>query len=251
MLDVSTRHRDPGAVSGGIPAICVQGLSHQINGVAALSEVSFEAPRGTCTVVMGPNGAGKSVLLRLIHGLLPSDPGKVKFPKNTGTPPRQAMVFQKPVLLRRSVRANLDFALSRTRLGKKEKNARVAQMLSKANLTGLDRRPARSLSGGEQQRLAVARALICEPDILFMDEPTASLDPDNTHVIETMIDDAKQKGITILLVTHDCGQALRLGDHLVFMQNGRIVETGPASVCLSCPMSPQLGAWLQGRLWLR
>lgn len=207
---------------------------------------------GSRTVIMGPNGAGKSLLLRLLHGLIAPTQGHVSWngkPLDKADRKNQAMVFQRPVLLRRSVRANLNFALSVRGRNTEDKPGLIEKALASAGLAHLAKRPARVLSGGEQQRLAVVRALACEPEILFLDEPTASLDPASTVAIEQLVMDANQRGITIVLVTHDAGQARRMGKDLVFLQNGEIAETGPVNHILAAPKSAPLRAWTSGELY--
>jgi tungstate transport system ATP-binding protein len=205
------------------------------------------------TVIMGPNGAGKSLLLRLLHGLLEPSAGEVIWggrPADNAIRLRQAMVFQRPVLLRRSALANLTHALRARGVPRRERHARAAKMLSAAGLGALARTPARLLSGGEQQRLAMARALSLEPDILFLDEPTANLDPASTLAIEQLIQRAHDKGAKIVLVTHDLGQARRLADEVVFLHRGRIEEQSPAGPFFDAPASARARAFLEGRLVL-
>lgn len=208
---------------------------------------------GRRTVIMGANGAGKSLLLRLLHGLVQPTSGAVHWrgrPLDRAGRDAQAMVFQRPVMLRRSVRANLRFALSARGVRGADRAVREAEAIEKARLGDLASQPARVLSGGEQQRLALARALACRPEILFLDEPTSSLDPASTHAIEALIAEAHASGITIVMVTHDAGQARRLGDDLIFLHGGRVVETGDVSRVLDAPHSDAACAWLQGRLYL-
>jgi tungstate transport system ATP-binding protein len=158
------------------------------------------------------------------------------------------MVFQRPVMLRRSVLANLTFALRVHGVRGAELRRRARAALARARLEDMAGRPARVLSGGEQQRLAVARALACEPHLLFLDEPTASLDPASTYAIETLIHEAHAAGVAIVMVTHDRAQALRLADDVLFMSGGRIVESGPAARVFEAPRSDAARAWLEGRL---
>ncbi|QDG75927.1 ATP-binding cassette domain-containing protein [Labrenzia sp. PHM005] len=229
-----------------------RGLGFETSGHQLLSNIDLQIRRGSRTVIMGPNGAGKSLLLRLLHGLIIPTHGQIfwqdrKLDKMARQ--AQAMVFQRPVLLRRSAAANLKFAL-RVRGHKRPKcEGLIHQALNAAGLAHLAHRPARVLSGGEQQRLATVRALACEPDLLFLDEPTASLDPASTAAIEQLILDANAKGITIVLVTHDAGQASRLGQDVVFLQDGRVAETGTAGRVLTIPKSEPARAWRDGRLY--
>ena len=158
------------------------------------------------------------------------------------------MVFQRPVMMRRSVLANLRFVLAVRGIPKFARSELAQQALEKAKLESLANRPARVLSGGEQQRLAIAKALICSPSLLLLDEPSASLDPASTLAIEEMINTAHSEGVGVIMITHDAGQARRLADRVVFMHHGRVVETGTTSEVLDRPQSHAAQAWLGGRL---
>ena len=235
------------------PLLQARGLCFDVGGKRLVDRVDAEIRPHRRTVIMGANGTGKSLLLRLLHGLIRPTSGQVLWqgrPLDRAARRRQAMVFQRPVMLRRSVRANLRFALSVRRVGGSERAAREAEAFERARLLELANRPARVLSAGEQQRLAVARALACTPRLLLLDEPTASLDPASTHAIEQLIGEAHAAGVTIVLVTHDAGQARRLGDDLMFLHAGRVVETGGVPGTLDAPRSEAARAWLEGRLYL-
>ncbi|MEO1158931.1 MAG: ATP-binding cassette domain-containing protein [Pseudomonadota bacterium] len=200
------------------------------------------------TVVMGPNGAGKSLLVRLLHGLIEPVSGSITWNGRTCGPAtrlRQAMVFQKPVLLRRSVAANVDFVL---RLKGVSEPGRLNQLLAQANLLDKAGQPARALSGGEQQRLSLARALASDPEVLFLDEPTASLDPSSTQAIETAIAQASGRGVKVVLVTHDAGQARRLANDVVFIHRGAVVEHMGAEAFFKQPASTAARDYLAGKL---
>lgn len=202
------------------------------------------------TIVLGPNGAGKSLLLRCLHGLLKPASGSIRW---NGREPddaihaRQAMVFQKPVLLRRSVAANMDFALNAH--GPQDPAFRD-ELLSAVDLLDQKAQPARLLSGGEQQRLALARALSTRPDILFLDEPTANLDPASTLVIETIIRQEVVAGTKIIFVTHDIGQAKRLADDIVFLHRGHVLEQSAASAFFKQPQTKEAANYLGGQIVL-
>ena len=235
------------------PLLQARGLSFDAGGKRLVDRVDADFRSRRRTVIMGANGAGKSLLLRLLHGLIRPAAGTVRWEgRRLDREGRraQAMVFQRPVMLRRSVLANLRFALSVRGVGGAQRAAREAEALARARLEDMAHRPARVLSGGEQQRLAVARALACAPRALFLDEPTASLDPASTHAIEQLVRDAHESGVTIILVTHDIGQARRLGDDLVFLHAGRVVETGRVAEVLDAPRSEAARAWIEGRLYL-
>jgi tungstate transport system ATP-binding protein len=215
-----------------------------------LSGITATLEQGSRTVVLGPNGAGKSVLLRLCHGLLQPTSGQVRWatPEVPGVPRRQAMVFQRPVLFRRSVLGNVTFALGLAGVGHAERRDRALAALARAGLAGLADRPARVLSGGEQQRLALARAWSLQPEVLFLDEPTANLDPGATREIETVIEAIHAAGTKIVLVTHNLGQARRLGDEVLFLDRGRLVEHTTMDRFFTQPKSVEAIAFLRGEL---
>jgi len=204
--------------------------------------VSLALEAGPSTIVLGANGAGKSVLMRLMHGLLSPTTGRVSW----NSPGRQAMVFQRPVMLRRSALANVAYALKVSGSLQSEKIAMEA--LEEVGLAHAARRPARVLSGGEQQRLALARAWALHPEVLFLDEPTANLDPGATREIETIIKAFDAAGTKIVMSTHSLGQARRLGDEVVFLHQGRIAERAPIDRFFPQPASPEAAAFVKGEL---
>ena len=220
------------------------GARRIIHGLSA----TFDA--GPRTVILGPNGAGKSVLLRLCHGLLVPTAGTIAWnsPEPPSAPRRQAMVFQRPVLLRRTALGNVTYALKLAGVPVAQREERALEALRKVGLATLADRPARVLSGGEQQRLALARVWALRPEILFLDEPTASLDPGATHEIESIIRDMHASGTKIVMVTHNLGQARRIGDEILFMHQGRVVERAPTDQFLKNPGSPEAASFLEGEL---
>jgi len=241
----------PGAPAAGILPLQVRDLVYAARGTRLVDGPSFDLAGGGAHVLVGPNGAGKSLTLRLLHGLLTPTAGAVLW---NGRPPdrrvrlRQAMVFQTPVVLRRSVRANVTYALRAHGVPRRERTRRTDDVLAKAGLDHAAERPARVLSGGEQQRLAVARAWAVRPEVLFLDEPTANLDPAATHTVETLIGDIRSQGTTILIATHDMGQARRLGDEVLFLHRGRLRERTNAAAFFAAPRSAAGRAYLGGRL---
>ena len=252
MLDVARVPQGEGRMAAvGTPLIETRGLAYAAGGRALLRGVDLAIREGRRTVILGPNGAGKSLLLRLLHGLIPPLEGEVRWrggPLDRAARRRQAMVFQRPVMLRRSAAANLDFALKARGLAAGDRRARIDDALALAGLSDLAARPARVLSGGEQQRLALARALACEPDLLLLDEPTASLDPAATAAVEALVNAAHARGIAVVMVTHDAGQARRMGDDAVFLSGGRVAEAGPIASVLDAPRTRAARAWVEG--WL-
>ncbi|MEM1313842.1 MAG: ATP-binding cassette domain-containing protein [Pseudomonadota bacterium] len=212
---------------------------------AVLDGATLTLPGAGVTALMGPNGAGKSLTLRVLAGLVAPDSGRVR-----SDPERAALVFQRPVLLRRSVRANLDHALRAAGAPRAGRARRLEALLALGGLEAMADRPARSLSGGEAQRLQMMRALAAEPRLLLLDEPTASLDPRSIAAIETLVARAAADGVEVVLVTHDRGQAARLADRVAFMHQGRIAEETPAPSFFARPASDAAHAYLEGRLLL-
>jgi tungstate transport system ATP-binding protein len=203
------------------------------------------------SILMGPNGAGKSLLIRILAGLAAPDTGTVTWagrPPDRGRAPRLGFVFQKPVLLRRSVLANIRYATSTVAASRAEATERARSALAEAGLVHLAHAPARLLSGGEQQRLATARALALAPECLFLDEPAASLDPASTAAIEEMVRSARGRGTKVVLITHDIGQARRLADEVLFMHAGRIEERAPADRFFEAPESAAARSFLAGEI---
>jgi tungstate transport system ATP-binding protein len=244
MLSVASLRRAP------ILPVTARGLVYEAGGRRLIDELDLDVPLGTLTAILGPNGAGKSLLLRLLHGLIAPTAGQVLFagrPADAAIRRRQAMVFQKPVLLRRSVAANIDYTLRLTGQVMAVRRARRQELLALGNLTHLAETPARRLSGGEQQRLALVRALALEPDILFLDEPTASLDPAASLAVERLILTAHGTGTTIVLVTHDRAQAQRLADKVVLLHRGRVAERAATASFFAAPESEAGRAFLAGR----
>jgi tungstate transport system ATP-binding protein len=215
-----------------------------------IDDLSLAIDAGPRTVIVGPNGAGKSVLLRLCHGLLAPTSGSIVWNsvEPTGAPRRQAMVFQRPVLLRRSALANVSHALGIAGVPTRTRSGRAREALSKVGLERLAAHPARVLSGGEQQRLALARAWALQPEIIFLDEPTASLDPGATHEVENVILAMVAAGTKIVLVTHNFGQARRMGDEILFLHQGRIAERASAQTFFKHPQSVEAARFLDGEL---
>lgn len=235
------------------PQISVSDLSIARNGRLLLQVPDLLLDGPGPTLIVGPNGAGKSLLLRCLHGLIVPDSGEILQDGrrlDAAMRLKQAMVFQSPVLLRRSVAANLDYVLRHRRVPRHLRKDRIRDLLAEGGLAERGGQPARSLSGGEAQRLAILRALACDPDILFLDEPTSALDPAATQAIEAIIQGAATRGTRIVMVTHDIGQARRLGHDIVLMQGGRVVEHTPADSFFDTPQTRIAQQFLAGRLVL-
>jgi tungstate transport system ATP-binding protein len=239
--------------NGAILPLDLAEVSFVAGGRAIIDRVSLQIGPGPSTIILGANGAGKSVLMRLMHGLLTPTSGRIGWsaPERPGSPRKQAMVFQRPVMLRRSVYANVAYALGIAGVAEPQRGALVREALESVGLSHLARRSARVLSGGEQQRLALARAWALHPEVLFLDEPTASLDPSATREVESVIRAFDAAGTKIVMATHNLGQARRLADEIVFLDRGRLVERAPVDQFFSKPQSAQAAAFLKGELpWI-
>ena len=221
-----------------------------VGGKRIVDGISIRLDAGSRTVIVGPNGAGKSVLLRLCHGLLRPTSGAIRWaaPELPGGPRRQAMVFQRPVLLRRSALANVTYALAVAGVPRSQRKARAVDALRRVGLEQFAGHAARVLSFGLQQRLALARAWALSPEVLFLDEPTASLDPGATHEIEGGVAAMHAAGTKIVMVTHNLGQARRIGDEILFMHQGRLAERAPADRFFRQPASREAAQFLEGEL---
>jgi tungstate transport system ATP-binding protein len=229
--------------------ISLDRASYAARGVTMLDRISLEIGPGAPTVLIGPNGAGKTTLLRLAMGLIAPTLGQITWGgRPHAAPIRRAIVFQRPVMLRRSTRANLRYALRAAGLARAECGTRSNALMALVGLDSIADRPARKLSGGEQQRLALARALAKEPQVLFLDEPTASLDPAATKTIEDIIRAVALRGIKVVISTHDLGEARRLAGEIVLMHRGRIIETGPAETFFSHPKTTEARCFVAGEL---
>jgi tungstate transport system ATP-binding protein len=233
------------AAAAGLP-IVAEAIDYVRGDTTILTGVDLTIDAGGRTFILGPNGAGKSTLLRVLHGLLPPTRGTVTWNGSRVRPPAQAMVFQRPVLLRRSAEANVRYALAKIGVRGTEADRRVYEALREVGLVGLAKRPARVLSGGEQQRLALARAWALEPEVLFLDEPTASLDPAATRAVEQIVRDIHGCGTTIVMTTHNLAQAKRLADEIVFLDGGRVTERTPAAEFFRAPRSDEAAAYVRG-----
>jgi len=247
---------NPPVIEASAPAtersrgLSARALTLELSGARLLDRIDLTLPPSGISMVLGANGAGKSLLLRLMHGLLPATSGEIRWngqPLSKAVRRRQAMVFQSPALLRRSASANIRFALRHRRL---DRPGRCDELLAMAGLSDKAWQPARLLSGGERQRLAMARALAQAPEILFLDEPTASLDPSSTLAVEQLIRLVANGGTKVVMVSHDLGQARRLADDIAFLQRGRLTEHTPAAMFFAAPRSHAGRGYIDGRVHL-
>ena len=237
-------------MSSSILPLQARNLCYSVDGKSLIDDISLSIDPGTFNVVLGPNGAGKSLLLRLLHGLIDPTSGDFDWMNglNGDLRRRQAMVFQRPVLLRRSVEANVAFALKSLSIPRNQHASLIDEALDRSGLTDSRRVPARLLSVGEQQRLAVARALAGGPDVIFLDEPAASLDPASVQRIEGLLSEANRDGTAIVLVTHDMGQARRLARQVLFLHRGQLIERRSADEFFNRPEADAARAYLEGNI---
>lgn len=219
-------------------------LSLTIHHRLLLKNISTQIQPSIRTFILGANGAGKSLLMRLCHGLCKPTQGLITW--TSQTTPTQSMVFQHPVMLSRSVADNLDFVLRLQKIrSAHQRRVKIEAALAQMNLLHLINQPAQRLSGGELQRVALCRALIIEPQVLFLDEPTASLDPTATLAVEAMLMAATNNGTKLIMTTHNVAQAQRLAQDVLFLHNGKLVEHSTPHTFFTCPESAEARLFLQ------
>lgn len=229
--------------------LTLQSVELRRGGRTILGPVSLTLDGEGITMVIGPNGSGKTSLLRAMHGLERISRGRLIW---QGAPDRvrlaQAFVFQAPILMRRSILDNIAYPLLLDGLGRAAARAQAAAMAARVGLGGPLDRPAQVLSGGERQKMALARALIRAPEVLFLDEPCANLDGRSTRDIEAVLKAARADGTRIVMSTHDLGQARRLADDVILLYQGRVHEAGPKAALFAAPQTAEARAFLNGDL---
>jgi len=231
------------------PWLRLEHVSYELSGKRLIDDLAHDFCSNEITVLLGPNGAGKSLTLRLCHGLITPTSGRVTWPGARPSGLRQAFVFQRPVLLRRSARANVDFALAGHEPNRTRRRERAARALERVGLLNQAEQPARTLSVGEQQRLALARSWALEPDVIFLDEPTASLDPAAVDQVERIIQAISTSGAKVVMTTHDLPQARRLAREVCFLHRGRLLESAPSETFFDAPRTAEAASFIQGRLF--
>ena len=213
-----------------------------------LDKINCKIKSNSITAVLGPNGAGKSIFLQTINGLVSIQSGRLTFnsmQNNQKIREQQAMVFQTPVLLRRTVMANMQFV---SNLRNKKSNQLIKNLLDKVGLEGYEEKPARLLSGGEKQRLSIARALIVNPNLLLLDEPTANLDPYSLNLIEDLVLEENSIGKTVIFTTHDMSQAKRLATDVIFLNKGKVLEQTVSKTFFKKPKSFEAQKYINGEI---
>jgi tungstate transport system ATP-binding protein len=241
-------------------------VTYQAGGNTLVDQVSLQIFSGARYIILGPNGSGKSLLLRLMHGLIEPSSGRVLWQRESANSrdgegaklqaklqtklsfkTQHAMVFQQPVMLRRSALDNIKFALKMARF-QGDLDLLAQEALKRVGLSSLADRPARRCSVGEQQRLALARAWAVKPEVLFLDEPSASLDPSATRLVEEIINAMHAEGTTIVMASHDLGQARRLADRVIFLHQGQMIEDLAAAAFFEGAGSELAQAFMKGEL---
>ncbi len=231
------------------PQIALEGVGLRYGAHEALRGVNLRIAAGECVAFVGANGSGKSSLLRVLHGLLaPSSGLRHEGRTAAARPLRFAMLFQRPFLLRLSVRANVGLGLWLAGVRGAEAEQRCAAALERVGLRGEAARPAHALSGGQQQRLALARAWALRPDVLLLDEPTASLDPSAKREIEALLAEFAAQGMTLLMASHNLGQVKRLAQRIVYLEHGRVLADVPAADFFDGTVPPEAQLFLKGEL---
>lgn len=228
-----------------------QALHIERAGRVLLSIADVRFGMAGCSVIVGPNGAGKSLLVRTLCGLIKPDSGSVSWAgsaPDAGRRHQVGLLLQRPVLLRRTALQNITYALKTTGMGRREAAEQASQSLDEAGLGNVKQVPSHRLSGGEQQRVALARALALKPDMLFLDEATANVDPASTLVIEQQLLGAMRSGLQVVMVSHDVGQVRRLANEVVLMHKGQIVEQSPREAFFDKTINPVSRRWLAGEL---
>ncbi len=230
------------------PLVSLSAAAVRFGDVLALQPLDLCVRRGDRLALVGANGSGKTTLLRLLHGLLPCQGRRELHGTAAAGAPVVAMLFQRPFLLALSVRMNLMLSLWLRKVPRAERAARCAQALRRVGLQGLERRAATSLSGGQQQRLALARAWALRPELLLLDEPTASLDPSAKREVERLIAEIADEGTTVVMSTHNLGQAKRLCTRVAYLEAGRLVVDLPVERFFADALPPEAAQFLKGEM---
>ena len=227
--------------------LIAENLVVEFKGQRILGPIGLKLVKGDIAVILGPNGSGKTTLLKSLHGIIKIKHGAVSWscPKSESMA-KQMFVFQSPVMLRRSVFENLTYPLTLCKTPKAEINRLADEWVSRISLKEVIHIAATRLSRGEKQKLALARALITKPEMLFLDEPTASLDGKTTLEIEKLLQNCAENGTTIMMSTHDIGQAKRLAKNILFLNKGKLESTQPAQTFFREPMSNNASKFIAG-----
>ncbi len=227
-------------------------LQKNYRAVKALKSVSLNLQGNKIVVLLGVNGAGKSTLMRILAGLENADSGQILI-NNQKTDAKElrhisTLVFQKTAMFTMNVYDNLAYGLKIRKASKEEIAKRVPEALQAVKLLGFEKRRAKKLSGGEQQRIALARAFLLDPNVLLLDEPTANLDPNSAIIIEKAIVSKKSSQRIIIMATHNLNQARRIADEIVHLHDGEVVEAAKTEDFFENPKSEITRKFINGEL---
>ncbi len=231
-----------------LPLVTLRAASVRFGEVMALQGIDLTLRRGDRLALVGANGCGKTTLLRLLHGLVPFEGTREAHPLAPDRAPVVAMLFQRPFVLSVSARWNVLLGLWLRGVPREQREARCRQALDRVGLAGSAGRPARDLSGGQQQRLALARAWALQPDLLLLDEPTASLDPSAKREVEALISEIAGDGVSVVMSTHNLGQAKRMATRVAYLDAGRLVVDRPVDEFFNRELPPLAAQFLKGEL---
>lgn len=233
-----------------MPELVLDDTAYEVDATMLLGPVDLRHNKTGITAVLGPNGAGKSLFLGLCQGMIRPTSGSISWDRTAAhlTRSRRGIVFQTPTIMRRSVFDNVAFALRAAREPYPDMRARVTSVLERVNLAGKAHLPAATLSGGEGQRMALARAIVNKPDVLLLDEPSSNLDPASTRQLEDIVLGVASEGVTVFLATHDIGQAKRLARNILFMEKGRFTDVVDAADFFAGATSEPAKRYLKGEL---
>jgi len=225
-------------------------VNYTIDNKALIEDFSVEIQSPGISIILGHNGAGKSLLLKLLHGVIEPFSGSIHWQQQTPNSQQywRTLVLQKPSFFDRSVRFHLEFVLSISQTEKAQQQERIEQALDVCGLSELQQRKVSSLSGGEIQRLSLARAWVLRPKVLLLDEPTVALDPPAAYQFEALVKQFRDSGSKIIMTTHDIPQAQRLADEVIFIYQGKLAEQADASSFFKAPTSSIAQHYLKGQL---
>ena len=225
-------------------------VSYASKGVTLIDAINLEVSSHGLTIILGHNGSGKSLLLKLLHGVIKPNSGEINWNQYKPLTNQywRTFLLQRPTFFNRSVIYNIAFVLQIAGIPKQEHQERCEQALEICGLKEISHRKTHLLSGGEMQKLSLARAWVLHPSVILLDEPTVALDPPSVLGFESIIQNFKQTGTKVIMTTHDLSQAKRLADEIVFIDRGKILEQSEADQFFAGPASSQAQKFISGKL---
>ena len=230
--------------------LIAENISYEVKNKKLIRDVNLEINSTGSTIILGHNGSGKSLLLKLLHGVITPNSGKVTWNNNTPSTQQywRTYLLQTPTFFKQTVQYNIEFVLRIAGIPANEHESRCQQALNICGLANMNQRNTHSLSGGELQKLSLARAWVLEPNVVLLDEPTVALDPPSVIGFEKIIHQFKQSNTKVIMTTHDLAQAKRLADEIVFIDAGKVIEQSPAKKFFLGPQSIQAQNFISGNL---